>query len=223
MGPPPKNIVMLTGDAFGVLPPIARLTPGQAMYHFLSGYTAKVAGTEIGVTEPKRPSRPASARPSCRATRRSTATCSRSGSPAFGVDCWLVNTGWTGGKYGEGKRMPIKATRALLAAALDGSLKNARVPQGSELRLRRAGACRASRTPSSTRAAPGRQGRIRPHGSEARRPVRREFRAIRGSRRRGGPQRVSEARAAASRGPAARKPRLSGPVADRALSKDPIR
>jgi phosphoenolpyruvate carboxykinase (ATP) len=74
-GGQPKNIIMLTADAFGVLPPIAKLTPAQAMYHFLSGYTAKVAGTEKGVTEPRRPSRPASARPSCRAIRRNTETC----------------------------------------------------------------------------------------------------------------------------------------------------
>jgi len=124
LGPPPSTIIFLTADAFGVLPPISRLTPDQAMYHFLSGYTAKVAGTEIGVTEPE-------------------ATFSTCFGAAFmprhpsvygnllkariakgGVDCWLVNTGWTGGKYGTGKRMPIKETRALLNAALDGSLKN---------------------------------------------------------------------------------------------------
>ena len=125
LGPPPSTIIFLTADAFGVLPPISRLTPDQAMYHFLSGYTAKVAGTEIGVTEPE-------------------ATFSTCFGAAFmprrptvygnllkeriargGADCWLVNTGWTGGKYGTGKRMPIKATRALLNAALDGSLNDA--------------------------------------------------------------------------------------------------
>ncbi|HET9355128.1 MAG TPA: phosphoenolpyruvate carboxykinase [Sphingomicrobium sp.] len=124
LGPPPSTIIFLTADAFGVLPPISRLTPDQAMYHFLSGYTAKVAGTEIGVTEP-------------------TATFSTCFGAAFmprppsvygnllkkriadgGAQCWLVNTGWTGGKYGVGKRMPIKETRALLNAALDGSLNN---------------------------------------------------------------------------------------------------
>ena len=124
LGPPPSTIIFLTADAFGVMPPISRLTPDQAMYHFLSGYTAKVAGTEIGVTEP-------------------TATFSTCFGAAFmprppsvygnllkkriaegGAECWLVNTGWTGGKYGVGKRMPIKETRALLNAALDGSLKN---------------------------------------------------------------------------------------------------
>jgi phosphoenolpyruvate carboxykinase (ATP) len=127
LGPPPSNIILLTADAFGVLPPIARLTPDQAMYHFLSGYTAKVAGTEIGVTEPE-------------------ATFSTCFGAAFmprhpsvygnllkkriaegGAQCWLVNTGWSGGKATEPgiKRMPIKATRALLNAALDGSLNNA--------------------------------------------------------------------------------------------------
>jgi len=124
LGPPPSTIIFLTADAFGVLPPISRLTPDQAMYHFLSGYTAKVAGTEIGVTEPQ-------------------ATFSTCFGAAFmprppsvygnllkkriaegGAECWLVNTGWTGGKYGVGKRMPIKETRALLNAALDGSLNN---------------------------------------------------------------------------------------------------
>ena len=125
LGPVPRNIIFLTADAFGVLPPISRLTPDQAMYHFLSGYTAKVAGTEIGVTEPE-------------------ATFSTCFGAAFmprhpsvygnllkeriargGVTCCLVNTGWTGGAYGVGKRMPIRETRALLNAALDGSLNSA--------------------------------------------------------------------------------------------------
>ncbi|WP_099559133.1 phosphoenolpyruvate carboxykinase [Hartmannibacter diazotrophicus] len=119
----PRNLVMLTADAFGVMPPIAKLTPAQAMYHFLSGYTAKVAGTEKGV----------------KGSQATFSTCF--GAPfmprhpsVYGkllrqliadhsVDCWLVNTGWTGGAYGVGSRMPIKATRALLSAALDGSLK----------------------------------------------------------------------------------------------------
>ncbi len=123
--PHPKTIVMLTCDAFGVMPPIARMTPEQAMYQFLSGYTAKVAGTEKGVTEP-------------------TATFSTCfGAPFMprhpseygallgrlidrhGAQCWLVNTGWTGGPYGVGSRMPIKATRALLNAALSGALADA--------------------------------------------------------------------------------------------------
>ncbi|WP_319798123.1 phosphoenolpyruvate carboxykinase [Nitrobacter sp.] len=120
----PRNLVMLAADAFGVLPPIARLTPAQAMYHFLSGYTAKVAGTERGLGDEPQPE---------------FSTCF--GSPflprdpgVYGnmlreliarhnVDCWLVNTGWTGGKYGTGRRMPIRVTRALLGAALDGSLR----------------------------------------------------------------------------------------------------
>jgi phosphoenolpyruvate carboxykinase (ATP) len=124
--PHPKNLVMLAADAFGVLPPIAKLTPAQAMYHFLSGYTAKVAGTERGLGKEPQPE---------------FSTCF--GSPflprdpsVYGnllreliakhdVDCWLVNTGWTGGKYGVGRRMPIKVTRTLLAAALNGSLRNA--------------------------------------------------------------------------------------------------
>jgi phosphoenolpyruvate carboxykinase (ATP) len=88
-------------DAFGVMPPIAKLTPEQAMYHFLSGYTAKVAGTEKGVTEPKPPSRPALAHPSCRATRRVYGDLLRKLIAEHGVDCWLVNTGWTGGAYGD--------------------------------------------------------------------------------------------------------------------------
>src|SRR5215213_3895586 len=118
----PRNVVFLTADAFGVLPPIARLTPEQAMYYFLSGYTAKVAGTERGVTEPQ-------------------ATFSACFGAVFlvwhptkyaemlgrllkehGSRVWLVNTGWSGGPYGVGKRMKLSYTRAMVRAALAGSL-----------------------------------------------------------------------------------------------------
>jgi phosphoenolpyruvate carboxykinase (ATP) len=125
MGPVPRNIVMLTADAFGVLPPIARLTPDQAMYHFLSGYTAKVAGTEIGVTEPQATFSTCFGAPFMPRHPSVYGNLLKERIAKGGVDCWLVNTGWTGGKYGVGRRMPIKATRALLNAALDGSLRNA--------------------------------------------------------------------------------------------------
>src|SRR5512138_1808411 len=121
----PVNIIMLTCDAFGVLPPIARLTPEQAMYHFLSGYTAKVAGTEIGVTEPQATFSTCFGAPFMPRHPSIYGNLLKERIAKGGVDCWLVNTGWTGGKYGVGKRMPIKETRALLNAALDGSLKNA--------------------------------------------------------------------------------------------------
>ncbi|KQZ82794.1 phosphoenolpyruvate carboxykinase [ATP] [Mesorhizobium sp. Root157] len=121
----PKNIIMLTADAFGVLPPIARLTPAQAMYHFLSGYTAKVAGTEKGVTEPEATFSTCFGAPFMPRHPSEYGNLLRELIARHDVDCWLVNTGWTGGAYGIGKRMPIKATRTLLAAALDGSLKQA--------------------------------------------------------------------------------------------------
>ena len=124
MGPVPKNIIMLTADAFGVLPPIARLTPEQAMYHFLSGYTAKVAGTEIGVTEPEATFSTCFGAPFMPRHPSVYGNLLKERIAKGGVTCWLVNTGWTGGKYGVGSRMPIKATRALLNAALDGSLNN---------------------------------------------------------------------------------------------------
>ena len=122
MGPVPKNLIMLTADAFGVLPPIARLTPEQAMYHFLSGYTAKVAGTEIGVTEPEATFSTCFGAPFMPRHPSVYGNLLKQRIAEGSVDCWLVNTGWTGGKYGVGHRMPIKATRALLNAALDGSL-----------------------------------------------------------------------------------------------------
>lgn len=124
VGPAPKNVFFLTADAFGVLPPISKLTPEQAMYYFISGYTAKVAGTEVGIVDP-------------------VATFSACFGAAFiplhpgkyaemlgkkmaenHVNVWLVNTGWTGGAYGTGSRMKLKYTRAMIDAALDGSLNN---------------------------------------------------------------------------------------------------
>ncbi len=125
MGPVPRNIVMLTADAYGVLPPISKLTPDQAMYHFLSGYTARVAGTEMGVTEPDATFSTCFGAPFMPRHPSIYGNLLKERIARGGVDCWLVNTGWTGGKYGTGSRMPIKATRALLNAALDGSLNNA--------------------------------------------------------------------------------------------------
>lgn len=120
----PKNIVMLTADAFGVLPPIAKLTPSQAMYHFLSGFTAKVAGTEKGMgSEPKPTFSTCFGAPFMPRHPSIYGNLLRKLIAEHGVDCWLVNTGWTGGKYGEGSRMPIKVTRGLLNAALSGTLK----------------------------------------------------------------------------------------------------
>jgi phosphoenolpyruvate carboxykinase (ATP) len=118
----PNNIVMLTADAFGVLPPIAKLTASQAMYHFLSGYTAKVAGTEKGLKGVEATFSTCFGAPFMPRHPSVYGNLLRELIAKHGVDCWLVNTGWTGGKYGEGHRMPIKATRRLLNAALDGSL-----------------------------------------------------------------------------------------------------
>lgn len=121
----PKNIVMLTCDAFGVLPPIAKLTPAEAMYHFLSGYTAKVAGTEKGVTEPEAVFSTCFGAPFMPRHPSEYGNLLRNLIAKHHVDCWLVNTGWTGGSYGTGRRMPIRVTRRLLSAALDGSLAKA--------------------------------------------------------------------------------------------------
>jgi phosphoenolpyruvate carboxykinase (ATP) len=121
----PNNIIFLTADAFGVLPPVSKLTKEQSMYYFMSGYTAKVAGTERGITEPVatfsacfgeaflplRPSR--------------YAKILGEKIDKYGVNVFLVNTGWTGGSYGIGKRMSIKDTRACISAILDGSVCNA--------------------------------------------------------------------------------------------------
>jgi phosphoenolpyruvate carboxykinase (ATP) len=122
----PANIIMLTADAFGVLPPISKLTAAQAMYHFLSGYTAKVAGTEKGLgKEPQATFSTCFGAPFMPRHPSVYGNLLRDKIAAGHVNCWLVNTGWTGGPFGTGNRMPIKVTRALLAAALDGSLAHA--------------------------------------------------------------------------------------------------
>ena len=121
----PRNIIMLTADAFGVLPPLARLTPEQAMYHFLSGYTAKVAGTECGVSEPKATFSACFGQPFLPLHPSVYGSFLRDLIAKHKVNCWLVNTGWTGGGYGVGHRMPIATTRRLLSAALSGELADA--------------------------------------------------------------------------------------------------
>ena len=118
----PKNVVMLTADAFGVLPPIARLTPEGAMYHFLSGYTAKVAGTEKGVTEPKATFSTCFGAPFLPLAPGRYAAMLGEKIARHDARVWLVNTGWTGGPYGVGRRMKIAYTRAMIRAALSGAL-----------------------------------------------------------------------------------------------------
>ncbi|MBU0675599.1 MAG: phosphoenolpyruvate carboxykinase [Proteobacteria bacterium] len=121
----PRTIIMLTADAFGVLPPIARLSSDQAMYHFISGYTAKVAGTEKGVTEPTATFSACFGAPFMMRHPSVYAQLLEKKINQHHSTCWLVNTGWSGGPYGVGSRMKIGVTRALLTAALDGSLNDA--------------------------------------------------------------------------------------------------
>ena len=122
IGGHPKNIFFLACDAFGVLPPIARLTPQMAMYHFLSGYTAKLAGTEVGILEPVAVFSPCFGAPFLPLHPMTYARMLGDNMKKHGAKCWLVNTGWVGGGYGEGERIKIEYTRAMLRAALNGDL-----------------------------------------------------------------------------------------------------
>lgn len=119
----PKNIIMLTADAFGVLPPVSRLSPEQAMYHFISGYTAKVAGTEKGITEPTPNFSTCFGAPFMVLHPGVYAELLAEKMKEYNSTCWLVNTGWTGGVYGVGHRMPIKYTRAMVRSILSGELE----------------------------------------------------------------------------------------------------
>ena len=154
LGGLPKNIIMLTCDAFGVLPPIARLSPAQAMYHFLSGFTSKTAGTERGITEPTPTFSTCFGAPFMPRRPEVYGKLLQQKIAQTGAVCWLVNTGWTGGAYGTGSRMPIKATRALLSAALDGSLGKAQFRKdpnfGFEVPVAVAGVDRGLLTPRDT-------------------------------------------------------------------------
>ncbi len=124
IGKNPKNIFFLTADAFGVLPPISKLTPAQAAYHFISGYTAKVAGTEAGVVEPQPSFSACFGAPFMPLHPTEYADMLSKKMKEAGVNVWLVNTGWTGGPYGVGTRMKLKYTRAMINAALNGDLKD---------------------------------------------------------------------------------------------------
>jgi len=151
----PSTIIMLTADAFGVLPPIAKLSAEQAMYHFLSGYTAKVAGTEKGVTEPTATFSTCFGAPFM--VHHPTVYAKLLGERIahHKVTCWLVNTGWSGGAYGVGKRMAIAHTRAMVNAALDvrSKRRSSRPSRSSASRFRaRSGTCRAT---CSIRVTPG--------------------------------------------------------------------
>ncbi len=121
----PKNIFFLTCDAFGVLPPISKLTPGQAMYQFISGYTAKVAGTEAGVTEPKPTFSACFGAPFLPLHPGKYAQMLGDKMQEHKVNVWMINTGWTGGPHGTGSRMKLKFTRAMITGALEGKLNNA--------------------------------------------------------------------------------------------------
>jgi len=122
IGKNPKNIFFLTADSFGILPPISKLTPGQAAYHFISGYTAKVAGTEAGVTEPQPNFSACFGAPFMPLHPTRYAEMLSQKMKEANVKVWLINTGWTGGPYGIGNRMKLKYTRAMITAALNGEL-----------------------------------------------------------------------------------------------------
>ena len=177
-------MIFLTADAFGILPPIARLSREQALYFFLSGFTAKLAGTEIGVTEPQPTFSTCFGQPFLPQPPAVYARHARREARRHGATVWLVNTGWTGGPFGEGERMPIQATRTMLSAALSGELDDVefRVDECSASTCR----CmyRASTTRCSIRARRGVTPSATTEGSGTCGAVRRELReALRGRRR----------------------------------------
>ena len=166
-------MIFLTADAFGILPPIARLTRDQAMYWFLSGFTAKLAGTEIGVKEPQPTFSACFGAPFLPQPPVVYARLLAKRLDEHGAKVWLVNTGWTGGPYGEGERMPIKATRALLRAAIAGELAGVEYRTDRALRLRgaRLGPGRRREPAAAARSTWADPERVRRQGPRARRHV----------------------------------------------------
>ncbi|MEE2642277.1 MAG: phosphoenolpyruvate carboxykinase (ATP), partial [Planctomycetota bacterium] len=125
VGPQPKNIIFLTCDAFGVIPPVSKLSPSQAMYHFVSGYTAKIAGTEQGIVEPQATFSACYGAAFLVMHPTHYAEMLAEKMKEFGAHAWLVNTGWTGGEYGAGSRISLKYTRSIIDAIHSGELENA--------------------------------------------------------------------------------------------------
>ena len=164
----PNSVIFLTADAFGILPPIAKLSREQALYYFLSGFTAKLAGTEIGVTEPQPTFSTCFAQPFLPQPPAVYAHMLGDKLDAHAADVWLVNTGWTGGPFGEGQRMPIQATRTMLRAALSGKLERVELRTdevfGFEVPVRR-----ARRRPQAPRSAldVARPDALRPQGARS--------------------------------------------------------
>jgi phosphoenolpyruvate carboxykinase (ATP) len=140
-GPAPKHIFFLTADAYGILPPLSKLTRAQAAYHFMSGYTAKVAGTEAGVTEPKAAFSACFGAPFMPLHPSAYAEMLMNKLEGTDIQVWLVNTGWTGGAYGTGHRISLKNTRRLIQAAMGGELDNAQTATDERFGLERIAEC----------------------------------------------------------------------------------
>ena len=180
VGGHPKNVVFLTADAFGVLPPVSKLTPEQAMFHFMSGYTAKVAGTEAGVTEPQATFSTCFGAPFMPLPPKVYAEMLGRRLREHNAQCWLVNTGWQGGPYGVGKRMSLPYTRAMVNALVEGALNDVEFEIEPAFGL----SIPDVRSGSAGRAAEAaqfveRQGSLRQDGGRSVGAVREELRAVR--------------------------------------------
>ena len=182
----PSDVIFLTCDAFGVLPPVSALSPAHAMYHFISGYTAKVAGTEVGVTEPQATFSPCFGGPFLVWHPNKYAELLAAKMKQHRARVWLVNTGWGGGAYGTGKRISLKHTRAIIDAIHDGALAKAKTERDPIFGFDVATECPGvPREHSRAARRLGRRLGLRRGGEEARRSVPRELQEVRVRRQRG--------------------------------------